>query len=348
MVCAFTGNRDGVDGDAEAFDITAERGDAQAAHLRRGHPLLPRGEPRARRAAGGAGVPARAHAGPGARRRARARLDPRHLRPRSPADPLGRGLMEVGLCTFSTDYSIQPARAGAPGRGARVRVALPSRAHAHPGRAGRRPTRPAASCRRSTATPSTRSSRLAVGGGGDRAAQARHRHLPRGRARPDRHGQGGGHPRPHSGGRFLFGVGAGWNREEMREPRHRSGQPLRAHARARGGDEGDLDRGRGRVPRRARGLRPDLVVAEAGARSRTRRCSWAAWATRVLDRVVALRRRVDPQRVGSARGSSAGGSPSSSAGGRRGPRADPGDAVRRPSPRRAPSSGCARRAWTAL
>ncbi len=26
MVCAFTGNRDGVDGDAEAFDITAERG----------------------------------------------------------------------------------------------------------------------------------------------------------------------------------------------------------------------------------------------------------------------------------------------------------------------------------
>ena len=29
MVCAFTGNRDGVDGDAEAFDITAERGPAK-------------------------------------------------------------------------------------------------------------------------------------------------------------------------------------------------------------------------------------------------------------------------------------------------------------------------------
>jgi len=29
MVCAFTGNRDGVDGDPEAFDITAERGSAK-------------------------------------------------------------------------------------------------------------------------------------------------------------------------------------------------------------------------------------------------------------------------------------------------------------------------------
>jgi cytochrome P450 len=29
MVCAFTGNRDGVDGDADAFDIAADRGDAK-------------------------------------------------------------------------------------------------------------------------------------------------------------------------------------------------------------------------------------------------------------------------------------------------------------------------------
>jgi len=29
MVCSFTGNRDGVDGDADAFDITADRGDAK-------------------------------------------------------------------------------------------------------------------------------------------------------------------------------------------------------------------------------------------------------------------------------------------------------------------------------
>ena len=29
-------------------------------------------------------------------------------------------------------------------------------------------------------------------------------------------GQGGRHARPLSGGRFVFGVGAGWNHEEMR------------------------------------------------------------------------------------------------------------------------------------
>ena len=46
-----------------------------------------------------------------------------------------------------------------------------------------------------------------------------------------------------SGGRMEFGVGAGWNREEMRnhgtDPRVR----MRGHGRARGGDEGDLDAG---------------------------------------------------------------------------------------------------------
>ena len=63
MVCSFAGNRDGVDGDPDTFDITADRGDGQAAHLRRGHPLLPGREPRARRAAGGARLPAGAHAG---------------------------------------------------------------------------------------------------------------------------------------------------------------------------------------------------------------------------------------------------------------------------------------------
>ena len=70
-----------------------------------------------------------------------------------------------------------------------------------------------------------------------------------------------------SGGRVLFGVGAGWNREEMREPRHRPGPALQAHARAHRGDEGDLDGGRGRVPRRVRRLRPDLVLAQAGAQA---------------------------------------------------------------------------------
>ena len=68
-----------------------------------------------------------------------------------------------------------------------------------------------------------------------------------------------------SGGRFEFGVGGGWNREEMRnhgtDPRRRFSIMRERVA----GHEGDLDAGRGGVPRRVRRLRPDLVVAEAGA-----------------------------------------------------------------------------------
>ena len=87
-----------------------------------------------------------------------------------------------------------------------------------------------------------------------------------------------------SGGRFLFGVGAGWNREEMRNHGTDPQAALLGHARAGRGDEGDLDEGRGRVPRRVRGLRPDLVLAQAHAeaapagaagRRRARRCSTA-------------------------------------------------------------------------
>ena len=68
MVCSFAANRDGVEGEPGAFDITAERGSAEAAHVRRGHPLLPGREPGARRAPGSARVPARADARAGARR----------------------------------------------------------------------------------------------------------------------------------------------------------------------------------------------------------------------------------------------------------------------------------------
>ena len=106
MVCAFAGNRDGVDGDAEAFDITADRGDAKPLTFGAGiHYCLGR-QPRARGASGGAAVPAGAHAGTGARRRAEARLDPRHLRTRAPA-----AAMDLGLAILLTDYSIAPGGA---------------------------------------------------------------------------------------------------------------------------------------------------------------------------------------------------------------------------------------------
>ena len=58
MVCSFTANRDGVEGEPGVLRHRRRPRRRQAAHLRRGHPLLPGREPRARRAAGGARLPA--------------------------------------------------------------------------------------------------------------------------------------------------------------------------------------------------------------------------------------------------------------------------------------------------
>ena len=68
-----------------------------------------------------------------------------------------------------------------------------------------------------------------------------------------------------SNGRVIFGIGGGWNAEEMENHGTDLQDALEAAARARRGDEEDLDRRRRRVPRRAGQLRSDLVVAEAGA-----------------------------------------------------------------------------------
>ncbi len=65
-----------------------------------------------------------------------------------------------------------------------------------------------------------------------------------------------------SGGRLEFGVGAGWNREEM--PNHGT-DPRTRMRRLRSASRrwGDLDRRRGQLPRRICRLRPDLVLAQA-------------------------------------------------------------------------------------
>ena len=96
-------------------------------------------------------------------------------------------------------------------------------------------------------------------------AQGRHRHLPRHRARPDHHRQGGRERRLAVGRAPALRHRRRLEHRGDGEPRHRLQDALEAAARARAGDEGDLDQGRGRVPRRARRLRPDLVVAEARA-----------------------------------------------------------------------------------
>ena len=68
-----------------------------------------------------------------------------------------------------------------------------------------------------------------------------------------------------SGGRFLFGIGGGWNAEEMEDHGTAFKTRWRRAARADPGHEGALDEGRGRVPRRVRELRHELVVSQAGA-----------------------------------------------------------------------------------
>ena len=58
--------------------------------------------------------------------------------------------------------------------------------------------------------------RAGDGGGGDRAPRRRHRHLPGRPARSDRHRQGGRDASiSESNGRFVFGIGFGWNADEI-------------------------------------------------------------------------------------------------------------------------------------
>ena len=68
-----------------------------------------------------------------------------------------------------------------------------------------------------------------------------------------------------SKGRFLFGIGGGWNQDEMEDHGTVYATPLQADARADRGDEGDLDREQARVSRRDRRFPADDDVAEAGA-----------------------------------------------------------------------------------
>ena len=74
-------------------------------------------------------------------------------------------------------------------------------------------------------------------------------------------------------------------------PRHRPGDARRTRGGARARDSGDLDRGRGDLPRTVRQLRPDLVVAEAGAERWLHDVSMTAdegQCTRDLERLLAV------------------------------------------------------------
>ena len=138
-----------------------------------------------------------------------------------------------------------------------------------------------------------------------------------------------------TGGRLLFGVGAGWNLEEMRNHGTDPARRFCDHARAGRGDQGDLDLRRGHLPRRARRLRAHLVLAEAARRAapadhrRRPRQARARPGAR-------LRRRVDAEPDRRRRARSAPGSPACAR-----PARTPAAARSRPrSPTRPPTPRC--------
>ena len=158
----------------------------------------------------------------------------------------------------------EPLRARPDGRGARLRIALFHRAHPHPGE----PRDALPTGRRSAARvlASVRSVRLVHRSRGRyRAAQGSHGDLPGGATRSDHDRQGGGKRRPAERWAIPVRRGGGVEPGGDAQPRHRPVEAVRTPARAGGGDEGDLDSGRARVPRPPRGLRPHLVMAQAGA-----------------------------------------------------------------------------------
>ena len=107
-----------------------------------------------------------------------------------------------------------------------------------------------------------------------------------------------------SNGRFVFGIGVGWNEDEMED---HGVDPAQAGGRAREGarDEGPVDRGRGLVRGRVRALPAELVVAEAGAEALSADLhGWCGGAGDVPPRHRVLRRLdadLGPRRCGAPR-----------------------------------------------
>ncbi len=156
-------------------------------------------------------------------------------------------------------------RPGRRGRRARLRLALPARAHPSPRRGGHAPGAGRRRAPRRLQTLPRPTGRARHGRRGDDAHRARHRHPARRAARPHPAGQAGGDTRSpqrwagHARGRVRLEPHRG------RGPRRRLAPPPRGRARAPRGHGGHLVRRPVRVPRRVRRLRPDVVLAQAGA-----------------------------------------------------------------------------------
>ena len=158
-------------------------------------------------------------------------VEPRGLRPRpSAARALsGRRAMHLGIFSYNVEYGARPDELARAAEERGFESLLVPRAHPHPGQPQARPfpggERAAA---RSTATRHDPFVALMAAAGGDHAAQARHRHLPGDRARPDRHRQGGGDARPAVGRARPL-------RHRRRLERRGDGEPRHALRRRAGG-----------------------------------------------------------------------------------------------------------------
>ena len=177
--------------------------------------------------------------------------------------------------------------AGDPRGGARVRVRVLPRAHPHP-----REPRDAVPGRRRAAARVQPPVRPVRGRDprrrGHRDDPGRPRDHPRAPARADRLREGGCQRRPPVGRAAAVRRRRRLERGGDAQPRRRPGPALRADARARRGDAGDLARRRGELRGAPRELRAHLVVAQARPaprpadprrRQRRQRCSTACWPT---------------------------------------------------------------------
>ena len=201
--------------------------------------------------------------------------------------------MKFGVAMFPTDEAVDPVSwRGWSRSAASSRSSSPSTPTSRP--AGARRTRRAASCRASTATSYDPFVALAAAAAATETLRSAPAICLVVERDPITTAKEVASARPLSDGRFLFGVGAGWNDRGDGEPRHRPVAALRADARADRGDEGDLDQGRGGVPRRATSTSIRSGPGRSRCRSRTRRSSSAATAAGARPR-ARVRRRVDPE-----------------------------------------------------
>ena len=121
--------------------------------------------------------------------------------------------MHFGGAMFFTDYSMSAMELARALEGARVRVGLGTRALAYP--ASRKTPFPrGGDLPKSTTTRWTRSW-CWPRPPGDQDDRTRHRRAAWCAAGRDPDRQAGRLDRPGSQGRFLFGVGGGWNQDEM-------------------------------------------------------------------------------------------------------------------------------------